>query len=108
MALCYEFCAWAESALLYEAGERELDGNWLWGSYLSMFIVWMLFLFEYFNIISGDKAGAIKRIFVYMEEVRYCFRMSSAESFTGTALRTHRETIMIRLCYSGLGNEGRR
>ncbi|EOS29854.1 hypothetical protein C807_02248 [Lachnospiraceae bacterium 28-4] len=61
VALCYEFCAWAESALLYEAGERELDGNWLWGSYLSMFIVWMLFLFEYFNIISGDKAGAIKK-----------------------------------------------
>ncbi len=65
VALCYEFCAWGESALLYESGKREMDGNWLWGSYLSMFIVWMLLLFEYFNILSNDKFSTAKRKLCY-------------------------------------------
>lgn len=59
--LCYEFCAWGESAFLYESGQREMHGNWLWGSYLSMFIVWMLMLFEYFNMTSDDRLGTVRR-----------------------------------------------
>lgn len=59
--LCYELCAWAESAFLYEIGERERHGNWIWGSYLSMFVVWMLFTFEYFDIISVKTGSKIRR-----------------------------------------------
>lgn len=59
--LCYEFCAWGESAWLYENGAREMHGNWLWGSFLSMFIVWMIMLFEYFNMISDDRLGAVRK-----------------------------------------------
>lgn len=60
-AICYELCAWAESAFLYEVGERERHGNWIWGSYLSMFIVWMLFAFEYFDLISDNTCSKAKR-----------------------------------------------
>ena len=62
LVICYEFCAWVEGAFLYENGRREFDGNWLWGSYLSMFAVWILFFFHYFNIISDERQRPLKKL----------------------------------------------
>lgn len=61
VVLFYELAAWAESTFLYEVGTRELHGNWLWGSYLSMFIVWMFFLIKYFDILHDEETTPIKK-----------------------------------------------
>ena len=61
VTIFYEFAAWAESAFLYEVGTRELHGNWLWGSYLSMFIVWMVFLIQYCDILHNDEVSAKRK-----------------------------------------------
>jgi len=60
LALFYELAAWGESALFYEKGIREADGNWMWGSFLSMLIVWMVFLISYIEILH-DKNVSEKR-----------------------------------------------
>ena len=54
LLICYELCAWLESVFLYEKGAREAHGNWLWGSYISMFIVWMVSLIRYHGWV-GEK-----------------------------------------------------
>ena len=51
---CYELCAWLESAFLYEKGAREAHGNWLWGSYISMFVVWTVSLIRFSGFV-GEK-----------------------------------------------------
>ena len=60
VTMFYELAAWAESTFLYEIGERELHGNWLWGSYISMFIVWVVFTIHYFDILN-DENVSVKR-----------------------------------------------
>lgn len=61
VVLFYEFAAWLESAFLYERGPREGHGNWLWGSFVSMFIVWIVFLIYYIDIINDDSISAEKK-----------------------------------------------
>lgn len=61
LVICYELMAWLESAFLYEIGPRSGDGNWLWGSYLSMFIVWMVALIHFWDIIQDDTTPPSKR-----------------------------------------------
>lgn len=62
LVVCYEICSYMESLLLYEKGERELVGNWCWGSYISMFIVWMCMLIKYFEILSCKEDSRTRRI----------------------------------------------
>lgn len=63
VALFYEFAAWLESVLLYEKGSRELHGNWLWGSYISMFMIWMVFLIEYIKLLSDEEVSEKRKKF---------------------------------------------
>ncbi len=60
LLICYELCAWLESVFLYEKGAREVHGNWLWGSYISMFIVWTVSLIRFCEFV-GEKPLAGKR-----------------------------------------------
>lgn len=62
VALFYEFMAWCEGAFLYEPGVREGHGNWLWASYLSMFIVWLVFSIYFFDILNDEQTSQKKRI----------------------------------------------
>lgn len=62
LVICYEICAYMESVMLYEKGERELVGNWCWGSYISMFIVWMCMLIKYFEIYLSEDQTWSKKI----------------------------------------------
>ena len=62
LACCYEFSAWAESAFIYEKGARTAHGNWLWASYLSMFIVWMISLIKFCSYISKEADLTYKRV----------------------------------------------
>ena len=55
LAICYEICAWLESCFLYEKGERCWHGNWFWGSYISLFIIWMVFFIKYVNLYREEK-----------------------------------------------------
>lgn len=48
LVICLEISGWLESALLRETGDRISDGNFLWGSYLSMFLVWMVMTNRFF------------------------------------------------------------
>ncbi len=63
LLICYELCAWLESAFLYEKGAREAHGNWLWGSYISMFIVWMVSLIRFSRFAcEGQVTGRQKTV----------------------------------------------
>ena len=57
VTIFYELAAWLEGSFLYEIGPRESHGNWLWGSDLSMFIVWIVFLIHYFDILNDDNVS---------------------------------------------------
>lgn len=62
VACCYEFSAWLESAMIYEKGTRMFHGNWLWASYLSMFIVWMISLMKFCENISKKEINSHRKV----------------------------------------------
>ena len=61
IACCYELCAWLESALIFEKGARAAHGNWLWASYLSMFIVWMVSMMRFCRYINRQEEFSYKK-----------------------------------------------
>lgn len=61
IACCYEFSAWLESVMIYEKGVRALNGNWLWASYLSMFMVWMISVIRFCCYIESEEKRTLKK-----------------------------------------------
>ena len=62
LVICLEIAGWLESALLTETGDRVSDGNFLWGSYLSMFLVWVVMTnrFLVYRKTTEQKYGQLK------------------------------------------------
>ncbi len=58
LAICCLISGWLESALLVEDGRYLKSGNFLWGYYLAMFLVWMVAL-KRFLLINREKEVSI-------------------------------------------------
>lgn len=66
LALCYELCAWLESVVIYETGQRKMHGNWLWGSYISMFVLWVISLIKLWDYIHAADGSIRKRVSIVL------------------------------------------
>ena len=60
LTCCYVFWAWLEAVFIYETGERELHGNWLWGYNAAMFILWGVSLIKFFEYARKCDASKCK------------------------------------------------
>lgn len=62
LAVCYGLCGWLEAAFLFENGIRKKHGNWTWGWNISLFVIWMLFIIKYIDIIRDATVSSKKRM----------------------------------------------
>lgn len=60
LVLCYELAAWLESVILYQKGPGQYHGNFLWASYLSMFMVWMIMLYHFLLSLKAFNSKKVK------------------------------------------------
>lgn len=59
LALCYEFVAWIEGVILYQKGPAEHQGNFLWASYHSLYVFFMICTFYFLD--SSTKIDLSKK-----------------------------------------------